>query len=142
MFGHKFNPAVLFAVLTLGAGALVFWATWSALQHQAAPAPTTAATKILPVELLGLLSWGMTAAYGAWIAVTGQKVGDVPRNLTGRTLRAVGGGELVLSIGAVWAILSQPASTLLYGFGVLLGILTVGIGVPLAIRGRSRRTYT
>src|SRR5579872_3481606 len=105
MFFHKINPAVLLIVLTLGSTAVVFWATWSALPHHAAAGSAAVTTKVVPVEVLGLLSWGITAAYGAWLAVTGRKVGNLPRNLTGRTLRAFGAGELVLSLLAVWAIL-------------------------------------
>src|SRR5579864_7062196 len=139
MFSHKVNPAVLFTVLTLGAMALVFWATWSALPHHAATGSAAVTSKVVPVEVLGLLSWGITAAYGAWLAATGRKVGNLPRNLTGRKLRAVGAGELVLSLLALWAILSQPSSTFLYTFGVMVGIFTVGIGVTLALRERSSR---
>ena len=36
MFGRRINAVVLFVVLTLAAFVVVFWATWSALQHQGA----------------------------------------------------------------------------------------------------------
>jgi hypothetical protein len=142
MFSRKINPAVLFAALTLGAMAVVYWATWSALPHHTATGSAAVTNKVVPVEVLGLLSWGITAAYGAWLAVTGRKAGNVPRNLTGRPLRAFGAGELVLSLLAVWAILTQPASTFLYTFGVVVGIFTVGIGATLALRERSSRSST
>jgi hypothetical protein len=35
MFGRKINAVVLFGVLTVVAFVVVFWATWSALQHRA-----------------------------------------------------------------------------------------------------------
>jgi hypothetical protein len=35
MFGRRINAVVLFGVLTLGVFVVVFWATWSSLQHRA-----------------------------------------------------------------------------------------------------------
>jgi hypothetical protein len=136
MFGRRINPVALFVVLTLGSLGVVFWATWSALPHQGAALPAASATKLLPVELLGILSWAISAAYGAWLAATGRKVGDLPRRLTGRAVRWWGVGEVVLSLLAIWAILAQPANTFLYSFPVWVGILTVGIAIPLALRGK------
>jgi hypothetical protein len=136
MFGRKINPVVLFVVLTLGAFVVVFWATWSALPHNGAAPSEGSGTKLLPLELLGLLSWAISAGYGVWLAATGRKIGNVPRNLRGRALRWVGIGELILSLLAIWAILSQPANTFLYSFAVLVGIVTLAIAIPLALRGR------
>jgi hypothetical protein len=134
MFGRRINPVVVWAVLTVGAFAVVFWATWSALPHNGAAASSTSGAKVLPIELLGVLSWGISAGYGAWLAATGQKVGNVPRRVSGRAIRWVGGTEVVISLLAIWAILAEPANTFLYSFPVLLGILTVAIAIPLAIR--------
>jgi hypothetical protein len=136
MFGRRINPVVLFVVLTLGSLGIVFWATWSALPHNGAALPAGNATKLLPVELLGILSWAISAAYGVWLAATGRKVGDLPRRLTGRAVRWWGIGEVVLSLLAIWAIVSQPANTFLYSFAVLVGILGLGIAIPLAFRSR------
>jgi hypothetical protein len=47
--------------------------------------------------------------------------------------------EVVLSLVAIWAILSQPANTFLYSFTVLVGILSLGIAIPLAARGNRAR---
>jgi hypothetical protein len=134
MFGRSINPVVLFVALTVGALAVVFWATWSALPHHEAAASASTATKVLPVELLGVLSWGISGVYGVWLAATGRKIRNVPRRLAGRGLRVVGTGEAVLSMLAIWAILAQPANTFLYSFVVLVGILTLAIAIPLAVR--------
>jgi hypothetical protein len=136
VFGPKINAVVLFAVLTLATFVVVFWATWSTLQHPGAAPSAAGATNMLPVKVLGLLSWGITAGYGVWLAATGRKVGNLPRNVTGRALRWFGIGEVVLSLLAIWAILSQPANTAQYGFAVLVGILALGMAIPRALRGR------
>jgi hypothetical protein len=139
MFRRRINPLVLVVVLTLGGFGVVFWATWSALPHNGGALPAGSSAKLLPVELLGVLSWGISAAYGSWLAGTGRKVGDVPRRFTGRRLRWWGMAEVVLSLLAIWAILSQPANTFLYSFIVLVGILSLGIAIPLAARGNRAR---
>jgi len=142
MFGRTITPVVLFAVLTVGAFALVFWATWSALPHSGAAPAAGTAVKVLPVELLGLLSWAISGGYGVWLAATGRKFGNVPRRLTGGAIRWVGAGEVVISLLAIWAILSEPANTFLYSFPVLVGILTAAVAIPLALRASRSGTST
>ena len=136
MFGRKMNSVALFVVVTLAALVVVFWATWSALPHTGAAASAAGAAKVLPIELLGLVSWAVSAGYGVWLAATGRKIGDLPRRVTGSALRLVGIGELVLSLLAIWAILSQPANTFWYSFAVPVGILGLAIAIPLAVRAR------
>ena len=136
MLRRKINPVVVFVVLTLVAFVVVFWATWSALQHHAAAPPAGVAAKDPTFELLAVLSWVITAGYGVWLAATGRKFGNVPRRITGRPLRLYGVVEAVISLLAIWAILSQPANTFLYTFGSGAGILTVAIAAMAAIRSR------
>ena len=131
MFGRRINPVVLFAVLTLGVFGVVFWATWSTLQHPGAAPSVGSATQVLPLEVIGVLSWAINAGYGVWLVATGRKVGDLPPRVTGRTLRLMGMGDVVLSLLAIWGIVSQPANTLL----VWGGIIGLGIAFPLALRG-------
>ena len=139
MFGPKINTVVLFAVLTLATFVVVFWATWSALQHPGAAPSVDPATKVLPLEAIGVLSWAITGAYGVWLVATGRKFGDLPRRVTGRTLRLMGMGEVVLSLLAIWLIVSQPANTIFYTF-VWGGIICLGIAFPLGLRGRRTGT--
>ena len=136
MFGRRMNSVALFVVVTLAALVVVFWVTWSALPHPGVAPSTAGAAKVLPIELLGLISWAISAGYGVWLAATGRKVGDLPRRVTGRAVRLVGIGEAVLSLLAIWAILSQPADSFLYSFAVPVGILGLAIAIPLALRAR------
>jgi hypothetical protein len=137
MFGRRINPFVLFAVVTLATFGVVFWATWSALQHPGAAPSVGTATKVLPLEVVGVLSWAITGAYGVWLVATGRKFGDLPRRVTGRALRLMGVGEVVLSLLAIWGIVSQPANTIFYSF-VWGGIICLGIAFPLGLRGKER----
>jgi len=137
MFGRRINPVVLFVVLTVVAFVGVFWATWSALPHAGTTPSAGGAARLLRVEVLGVLSWAITAGYGFWLAATGRKIGNLPRRVTGGALRLVGVGELILSVLAIYAILSQPANTFLYNFVVPVGILGLAIAIPLALRDRA-----